>query len=190
MRADRTHWETRHADSHSQASPSPFLVENADHIRGRVLDVACGKGHNGLFLARRGNSVEGIDIAFSALIDANNVALAENLPARFIQADLDDFPLPIERYDAVINFRFLNRRLLPSLASALKPGGVLAVETFLIDQKEIGHPRNPDFLLRRGELRDAFRSLEELRYEEGLFDVADGKAHLARLLARRPDRDG
>jgi len=187
MREDRTHWEKRHADPAHEAlsSPSSFLVQNADALRGRVLDVACGRGRNALFLARRGNVVDAIDIALSGLARARRVAAAEDLPLRFVQADLDDFPLPTSRYDGVINIRFLKRKLFPSLVGALKPGGVLLVETFLIDQLQIGHPRNPDFLLRHGELRQAFRSLEELKYEEGLFDEADGKAFLARLLARR-----
>lgn len=192
MRADRAHWEKRYAGAEDGAqsaptSPPPFLVENADRIRGRVLDIACGKGRNAVFLARRGNTVEGIDIAFGGLAEVQRFALVENLPIRLIQADLDDFPLPVARYDAVINFRFLNRRLLPSLALALKPGGVLVFETFLIDQRELGHPRNPDFLLRHGELRDAFRSLEHLKYEEGPFDLPDGRAYLARLVGRRRD---
>jgi SAM-dependent methyltransferase len=185
MRDDRTHWEKRHQASEEPGPPSSFLIANAAFVKGRVLDIACGRGGNTLYLARRGNVVEAIDIALPALHCARRVAIAEELPLHLVQADLDDFPLPTERYDAVINFRFLKREIFPSLARALKPGGVLLFETFLIDQQQIGHPKNPDFLLRHGELRNAFRSLEELQYEEGLFDAPDGKAFVARLLARR-----
>lgn len=190
MREDRTTWEKRHAESPATESPpSAFLAKHADLISGRVLDVACGRGRNAIFLARRGNVVEAIDIARAGLLSARHAALAENLSLQLIQADVDDFPLPVERYDAVINIRFLKRELFPALARALKPGGILVFETFLIDQMHSGHPRNPHFLLRHGELRDAFHALEELEYEEGLFEAADGKAFLARLLARRPHRN-
>ncbi len=189
MRDDRTHWEKRHQDSSGDEPqpPSSFLVDNVALVNGRVLDVACGRGRNALYLARRGNVVEGIDIALAGLRHARHTAAAEKLRLHLVQADLDDFPLPTGRYDAVINFRFLKREILPSLVRALKPGGVLLFETFLIDQLKIGHPKNPDFLLRHGELQQAFGSLERLQYKEGLFDAPDGKAFVARLLARRPD---
>jgi hypothetical protein len=78
--------------------------------------------------------------------------------------------------------RFLERALFALLPSALTPGGVLAYETFTIDQAARGHPRQARFLLQRGELRDAFPALERLEYEEGELEGA----HLARLLARAP----
>jgi hypothetical protein len=55
-------------------------------------------------------------------------------------------------------------------------------ETFTTDQAEVGHPRNPRFLLQPGELRNAFPDLELLSYREGFFEGA----HLARLVARAP----
>jgi hypothetical protein len=62
---------------------------------------------------------------------------------------------------------------------------VLIFETFLIDQKQLGHPRNPDYLLNRGELRAAFQSLELLHYEEGLVATEHGDSYMARMIARR-----
>src|SRR5262249_8560744 len=61
-------------------------------------------------------------------------------------------------------------------------------ETFLIDQRTIGHPRNPDFLLQHGELRAAFAPWELLLYEEGLFPTPN-PAYLARMIARRRRED-
>jgi tellurite methyltransferase len=93
-----------------------------------------------------------------------------------------------ERYDAIINIRYLQRSLFAPMQRAVKPGGIILFDTFLIDQQTIGHPSNPDFLLQRGELREAFSQCEMLVYEEGLFPTMPQPAYLARMVARRPLR--
>jgi tellurite methyltransferase len=187
MRAsDRGRWERRYAARAAQPdvleAASPFLMEHADQLGEHVLDVAAGAGRNAVFLARRGHRVEAIDISFTALHALRQRAAAEHLSVRVIQADLQMFPLPVARYDAVIDVRYLQRSLFAPMQAALKPGGLILFETFLIDQQAIGHPHNPDFLLRRGELRTGFSHCDILVYEEGLF----GGAYLARLLAKTP----
>ena len=192
MTPGRADWERRHegrhvaGDDHApDAAPSDFLLAQAACIHGRVLDVAAGAGHNALFLARLGHVVEAIDIAHSGLRQLRARACASGLRVLTVQADLETFPLPRDRYDAVINFRYLQRSLLEPLQRALKPGGVIVFETFLLDQRTIGHPRNPDYLLRRGELQMAFAGCEILVYEEGLFASTTQPTYLARMVARR-----
>jgi len=188
----RRDWEERYRGQQkasdvfgSDASPSDFLVAHADLIRGHVLEVAAGAGRNALFLARRGCVVELVDISHDGLRQAHEAALAAGLTLLPIQADLETFPLPRSRYDAVINIRYLQRSLFEPLQEAVKPGGVILFETFLADQRSIGHPRNPEFLLQRGELRTVFARCEILVYEEGLFHATTRPCYLARLLARR-----
>lgn len=190
MSDDRQRWEARYTQAHGAGgdAPSEFLVTHADRLRGRILDIAAGAGRNALFLAWRGNLVEAIDISLAGLRLAQAAAQAEGLHLIAVQADLESFPLPIERYDAVINIRYLQRSLFVPMQHAVKPGGIVLVETFLIDQQRIGHPRNPDFLLQRGELRSAFSHFELLVYEEGWLPSASQPAYLARMLARRPLR--
>lgn len=168
-------------------SPSLFLERHAARLPvGRALDVACGDGRNTLYLARRHFAVEAVDIAFAGLMRARQEALQRGLSARFIQANLDDFALPPGRYDVVVNVRYLNRPLLPVLKKAVRVDGMVVFETFLHEQAEIGHPRNPAFLLARGELARMFSDFNVLVYEEGLFETERDKAFLARMLAQRP----
>jgi SAM-dependent methyltransferase len=187
-RDDRCHWERRYEAKSSEglAAPSDFIVRHAALIRGHVLDIACGSGRNALFLARRGYTVDGIDIALAGLLRARDIARVEGLPVQLIQADLEQFTLPVARYGAIINARYLQRSLFGQIERALEPGGILLFETFLIDQMQFGHPRNTDFLLQRGELRAAFPTLGPIEYEEGLFVHESGEAYLARLAARKP----
>ena len=119
---------------------------------------------------------------------AQTAARAEGLDLRVVQADLESFPLPRSCYDVVITIRYLQRSLFEPMQQAVKPGGVILFETFLIDQQAVGHPRNPAFLLQHGELRAAFSSCDILTYEEGLFHSASQSAYLARMVARRRSR--
>lgn len=188
MSEERTRWEDRYAAGAGGDGPSEFLMAHAALLHGRVLDVAAGAGRNALFLARRGLHVDAIDIALTGLRIAQSTARAEGLQLHGVQADLESFPLPHARYDAAINIRYLQRSLFAPLQRAVKPGGIILFETFLIDQQEIGHPRNPAFLLRRGELRAAFSACDILVYEEGRFHSGAQSAYLARMVARRPSR--
>jgi hypothetical protein len=70
---------------------------------------------------------------------------------------------------------------MPALRDALKPGGRIFYETFTAHQAERGHPKNPDFLLREGELAGLMESLSILRSREGQFD----DAFIASVVAER-----
>lgn len=188
MDPDRARWEARYrkdAARHAASPPSAFLVSAADRIRGRVLDVAAGAGRNALYLAARGCRVEALDIAHGGLRVALDHARRAGWPLAAVQADLATYPLPTARYDAVINIRFLLRPLFPRLVRALVPGGIILVETFLEQQRGSGHPRNPDFLLRPGELPGLIPGCDVEQYAEGEFADGEQTAHLARFLGRR-----
>jgi hypothetical protein len=47
---------------------------------------------------------------------------------------------------------YLYRPLFPQILAALAPGGLLLYETFAAGNEQFGRPRNPDHLLKRGEL--------------------------------------
>ncbi|MGH7949861.1 MAG: hypothetical protein ACREQF_11585, partial [Candidatus Binataceae bacterium] len=78
--------------------------------------------------------------------------------------------------------------LFPSMLEGLRPRGFLLVDTYLVDHASIGHPRNPEFLLRRGELRELMSGLEILEYREGLIQYPNGdRAYRASALVRNGD---
>ena len=105
--------------------------------------------------------------------------------ARFIQADLEDgspWPLPGERFEAVVVTNYLHRRIFPQILRALKPGGVLIYETFMLGNERFGKPSNPEFLLRPGELLEVCKDLTVEGFEEG--EVSEPKpAMIQRLCA-------
>jgi 2-polyprenyl-3-methyl-5-hydroxy-6-metoxy-1,4-benzoquinol methylase len=149
--------------------PAAWLVANVDCIPagGTVLDVACGRGRNAVFLADRGWHVHAVDR------DAALIAGLERHPRITTwQLDLEAGAISLGSrcYQAVVVFNYLHRPLMPAIVDAVAPGGVLIYETFTVDQASRGRPRNPAFLLNRGELATLMRPLRVVREREGEFD--------------------
>jgi SAM-dependent methyltransferase len=163
------------------AEPSPWVMRWAPMIRpgGTVLDVACGAGRHARWLARLGFEVDAVD---------RDPALFGDPPpgVTLLGADLEDgpWPYPKRRFDGIVVTNYLHRPLLPILAAALEPGGVLVYETFAQGNERFGKPSNPAFLLAPGELLEAVRGrLRVLAYED-LTVEAPRPAALQRIAAR------
>jgi len=187
---DQKTWDEKHAYGHGEEAPSPFLREVLDSQSwtiepGRALDIAAGKGRNALFLAAKGFQVDAMDISSVALEEGRKAAQEKRLDIDFIEADLDRADLPENAYDLIVNFNFLDRGLVPKMKAALRTGGHIVFETYLIEQKELGHPRNPAFLLGHNELLDLFRGFRVLYYREGKVIEGGKQAYRAGLLAEK-----
>lgn len=187
---DRIRWDQKHSTKHVEAAPSGFLLEIFQQSSwrippGKALDIATGKGRNALFLAGRGFIVEGVDISGVALEEAGKRAEAQGLSITFRQADLAESGLPETAYDLILNFNFLERSLVAKMKKALKLGGHIIFETYLIDQRVLGHPSNPAYLLAHNELLELFRDFRVLYYREGKFFEGEKKAYRAGLFAQK-----
>ena len=179
-------WDERHRGKLAREA-EPFLLAMLERIpRGVVLDVAAGRGRNALALARAGNAVVAVDYSAEAMRLLAGTARDARLAIWPVVANLDSFHLKDESFDAIVNINFLDRALFPNFARALRPGGVLIADTFLVDQAAIGHPRDPRFLLARGELRALAGGLEVEEYRQGIVTYPNGeRAYRASMLARR-----
>jgi rhodanese-related sulfurtransferase len=169
-----------------QRGPSPWLIENADLLPrgGRVLDVACGRGRHALLLASAGFDVRAVDRSPDAIAFVRDTAVKLGLAISADVIDLETAPPPAiaTEFDAIMVFNYLHQPLVPGLLDALKPGGRIFYETFTTGQAERGHPTNPAFLLKDGELAKLMAPCTILRSREGEFD---GK-QLASIVAERP----
>lgn len=193
---DRQRWNTRYADRYAARDyswePTRWLPEiearlQPPRLGARALDLACGGGHNTVWLAERGWSVDawdlsdvGLDILRRKLDEQAAAGAPLDVTPR--QIDLDTATLPPSAYDLILNLLFLDRRLWPLMAEALRPGGLLAFETF-VDVGPGSRPSvRPEHLLQPDDLRAAFErlGLETLTYDE------DADRATARLLSRRP----
>jgi SAM-dependent methyltransferase len=162
---------------HGSEAPSDWVVRCAPRVqRGPVLDVACGGGRHAVFFRDRGFEV--------VAVDRQPVALQG---VQLVTADLEDgspWPFAGERFGAIVVVNYLHRPLFPYLLGSLDEGGVLIYDTFMVGNERYGRPSNPAFLLKPGELLEAFRELEVVDFQEG--EVSEPQpAVKQRLCARR-----
>ena len=139
-----------------------------------ILDLACGDGHNGIFLASKGFSVVMADRSEEALSQARLNAQTAGVTVQFWQVDFEQEGLnPLEglTFSAVLVFRYLHRPLIPCITKSLKQGGFLLYETFTTEQARFGKPKNPDHLLKAGELLSWFHNWEVIYTFEGTIGV-------------------
>ena len=184
--AEHADWDDCHRGKQPGA-PEPFLAAMLARIpRGVVLDVAAGRGRNSLPLARAGMRVVAVDFSVEAMRLLAATTRSERLAIWPMVANLDNFHLKDESLDAIVNINFLDRALFPKFERALRPGGILIADTFLVDQAALGHPSDPHFLLAHGELRALAGRLEIEEYREGLVTYPNGeRAYRASIVARQ-----
>jgi tellurite methyltransferase len=167
--------------------PSSWLLQSARFLprSGEALDLACGRGRHSLLLAVAGLSVLAVDRDASAIAALQTWGERLGLSLRGQVSDVESpgFELPEDAFAVIVVFRFLHRPLLPRLVRALAPGGVIVYETYVRDDAHPSGVSNPEFLLERGELREAFASLEILAHQEGVFDTHPLDAIVARRAA-------
>jgi hypothetical protein len=84
-------------------------------------------------------------------------------------------------YDGIVVTNYLHRPLLPAIVEALGEGGVLIYETFMLGNERFGRPRNPEFLLRPGELLEACSGLTPVAFEQG--EVTDPRPAMVQRIA-------
>ena len=172
-------------------APNPLLIRFAslltsEDLEGPVLDLACGEGQNGLYLAGMGLPVILADKNHEALTEARRSAEEQDLKVTFRGIDLETGlnPLEEEYYRAILVFRYLHRPLIPCLKKGLKRGGILIYETYTDEQPRFGRPLNPDHLLKPKELFDWFRDWPIIHYFEGILE--DPKRAMAQIVCRKP----
>lgn len=152
-----------------------------------VLDLASGTGRNGKFLLQHNIPVTFADNNAASLAEIQRDPLAQSAAATIWEVDLEENteqPLAGRAFDAVLVFNYLHRPLFPQLRAAIRSGGLIIYETFTEAQRAHGRPRNPDFLLRSGELAAEFSGWQVLHEFEG--ELSDPPRAKASIVARKP----
>ena len=153
-------------------SPSPWVKRFANLIQsGPILDLAAGSGRHSNFFLNRGYSVTAIDWETTELAKLKNRNNFEMLPAN-LETKRSVFAkggcLYNRQFHGIIVTNYLYRPLMKYLSDSLLPDGVLIYETFAEGNELFSRPRNPDHLLKSGELIDTFhKTLRIIAYENG-----------------------
>ncbi|NIR31998.1 MAG: class I SAM-dependent methyltransferase [Gammaproteobacteria bacterium] len=188
MRADIERWERKYArgNPNPEFAPTPLLVAYRRLLTGSglALDVACGVGHNALYLAGLGFEVFAADGSLRALRYGREQARARGLSVHWLAVDLDRFRPPPGRFDLVLVVKFLDRDLVPALRRSLSPGGLMIYETFNVNALADKPDFNPAYALRRGELAELFQDFETIATN----DSPTVREPLTHWIGRKPVR--
>jgi SAM-dependent methyltransferase len=166
---DREKWDRKYnemAELLEERPPSEMVTLFYSETGGRkALDLACGNGRHTLFLARHGFHIDAVDISATALKSLGKKINKDKVT--IIEADLDTFKPGIGTYDLIVMTNYLDRTLIERAKSALKPGGLFIVETYMRDPRNEKKDSNPDFLLQEKELPEHFgEEYQILQYRE------------------------
>jgi SAM-dependent methyltransferase len=141
--------------------PQPAIARLASKgaFAGTVLDVGCGTGENALYIASIGLSIQGVDVAETALAIARKKADECGIRVEFAAADGLQLERLEHKFDTVVDSGLFHTfdgderiRYVASLASVTKDGGTVYVLCFSDDGPEAGpHPIGEE------ELRAAFK---------------------------------
>lgn len=198
-------WEARFGATEDYlfgTAPNAFLSAEAHRIPSgaKVLAVADGEGRNGVFLAGRGARVHAVDATAAAIAKSRRLAAERGVSLTWEQADLTRWTWPEADYDAVVAIfvQFTTAEERPAffagLRRALKPGGLLLLEGYRVEQLEYrtGGPGEASQLYTEALLRDAFADMTilSLRSYDGVIEEGvghSGMSALIDLVALRPE---
>ena len=164
---DKVRWDEKYQDNPMPDEPIKLISDFSDLATGKqALDIACGMGRHSKYLASQGFEVDALDISSVAIAELQNIP---SINAK--EVDFDTYTLPKEQYDLIVCTYFLERKLFPQMIEALKPEGIILMETFLHDPANERKASNPAFLLNKGELKAAFGDTCELIHIPEFWDT-------------------
>lgn len=186
----RKKWNHRHSQADGIGEPANVLIENLHLLpqSGSILDLACGRGGNALYLAEKTRlSIDAWDISDVAVDRVESEAKVRGLSVNTQVRDISLNPPKPNSFNAIVVTHFLDRALAPALIDALCLGGLLFYQTFTQTAVSRGGPSNPKMCLGEGELLKLFQQLRLRVYrEEGVLgDVKRGWRNLAMLVAEK-----
>jgi len=149
-----------------------------------VLDLACGSGRHALPAAERGAEVVAVDADGEVLALLEREAERRRLAVKCLHMDLRTSKIEPAAFDAVLMFNYLDRTRFPDFLAAVRPGGYVLAEAFLVSQREHGWgPDSDDHLLQPGELLHLVEPFE-IFLEREVIEVLDGRpAAIASVVA-------
>lgn len=149
-------WDERYSSSEYAygKAPNTFLQAHAHLLPkingGKVLSLAEGEGRNAVYLAQLGYDVTAVDGSAVGLDKARRLAQEKGVTVNWVHADLTDYDLTWQPWDAVISIfchlpPLARTRVHRDVVNALKPDGVFLLEAYTPAQihRDTGGGKDP-----------------------------------------------
>jgi 2-polyprenyl-3-methyl-5-hydroxy-6-metoxy-1,4-benzoquinol methylase len=180
--------------------PNEFLVNMLDKLPdGRVLCLGEGEGRNAVWLAQQGHEVTAVDSSEVGLAKAQRLADARGTKITTVHADLADFEIEPQHWDAIVSIFChlppnLRRDVHRQCVRGLRPSGMMLLEAYTPEQLNYrtGGPPSAELMMDADSLRGEFAGLALLHLQECVRAVHEGTFHdgpgaVVQLLARKPE---
>lgn len=193
-------WDNRYNTQHYVYGKEPndfFSLQLENMAPGRILLPGEGEGRNAVYAALKGWTVDAFDQSGIAKEKAVALASEKGVKIGYRVCHLQDFDFIPDHYDCagLIYFhaddpgrKYLHRKVTESL----KPGGILILEAFHLEQlnKDTGGPNSPEMLFDEEMLYSDFNSLDLLLLEKQAIVLNEGSFHqgeasVIRLLGKK-----
>lgn len=201
MQSSRNKWDQRYSEPGFAygTDPNDFLAEHVHLLpeRGKVLCLADGEGRNSVLLARKGFQVTAVDSSSVGMQKTEQLARDNGVEVETIVADLADFVLEQNHYDAVISIFChlpipLRKKVHHSVVKSLKQGGIFLLEGYTPKQlnNNTGGPPVAELLMELKYVREEITPLEILHGVELNREINEGRLHtgvgsVVQLIARK-----
>jgi len=137
-------WDQRYSsiDYAYGTKANDFLISMVDKLpTGKILCLAEGEGRNAVWLAEQGNEVTAVDSSEVGLKKAEKLAKERNVKITTVHADLADYDIGAQQWDAIISiFCHLPAELRQDVhrrcVQGLRNKGVMLLEAYTPKQLE------------------------------------------------------
>ena len=169
--------------------PNALLISTVEgRTPGRALDVGMGQGRNSVFLALKGWDVTGFDVSDGGLAVARQNAAQAGVKINAVLQGNEQFDYGTAQWDLIVityePFPVTSEAYVRRLFNALRPGGLLVIESFASDRT--AQARKP-VDIDPAELLRAMLAFQILHFQdvEAVPDWDPAKTRLARLVAQK-----
>ncbi len=167
--------------------PNGYLASKAALLArdSRALSIADGEGRNSVWLAEQGLQVDAFDFSPTGVRKAERLARNRGVRVHFHVSDMFQWSWKPSTYDVVaaIFIQFLKPgerdRLFPLIRQTLKPGGLLILQGYRLEQLRYrtGGPPEPDQLYSEAMIREALEDMDLLEITSYDEQIMEGRGH-------------
>lgn len=180
-------WDERYARQEYiyGTEPNSFLKEKLSALKpGRILFPAEGEGRNAVYAAKLGWKTDSFDQSTEGQKKAFQLANLNNVTINYSIQSLDNWDPEPDLYDCIALIfvhlpEELRNRVHQSVINALKPGGIIILQAFSINQlsRNSGGPKAPEMLFTVDQIKSDFSNLSEVRIFETQITLNEGPLH-------------
>jgi len=180
-------WDERYARQEYiyGTEPNKFLKEKLATLKpGRILFPAEGEGRNAVYAATLDWNTDAFDQSIEGQKKAFQLANQKKVSINYSIQSLNEWSPEPDQYDCIALIfvhlpEGLRKQVHKAAIEALKPGGILLLEGFTINQlpRSSGGPKNIELLFTAEQIKNDFADLPDIVIAETQIILDEGPLH-------------